>query len=121
MYFACYIILFSIHTILQTAARFFLICIFVLSITPVIFLHNMFADHLDLKIEHHHKRTNEVAKAGIDCHTENFVAERNFLFMFHPVQFLLSAAFPALFSTYIQDFYSQHHFFAELRGPPVKA
>jgi nitrogenase subunit NifH len=92
--------------------------IFTLSITPVTFVHNLFAHHRDVKIVHNHTKTSEIAIAGINCNTENFVGENNFILSYSPL-LLLTAFIPSLYlDGYTRSFYSQHHFFAELRGPP---
>lgn len=109
------------NKILQRFISFLLICIFAFSITPVIVLHNLFADHSDIVINHNHIKSNEVAKAGINCHIESFVAERNFIASYTPLHLSYPANYSEFFSRYVLAFYSQHHFFAELRGPPAKA
>ena len=106
--------------ILPRLISIFLIAIFAFSITPVIVLHNFFADHSDTVIFHHHTKTNEVAKAGIDCHIDSFVAERNFIVPFTQIKFDHFLNFSPLSDKYILAFYFHHQLFAELRGPPVK-
>ncbi len=104
--------------------RFFallLICIFAMAITPAMFFHNMLAGHHDENIEHHHKRTNEIAKASINCHWDNMVCEQSFLnnstVISIATPFFCEAKPIASYSA----FFTQHHFYAELRGPPAIA
>ena len=111
----------SYTKILYRLISIFLIGVFTFSITPVIVLHNFFANHSDSVILHHHTKSQEVAKAGIDCHIENFVAERNFLVPYAQINFDHFTNFSPLSHKYIPPFYFHHRVFAELRGPPSKA
>ena len=93
--------------------------IFLLAITPTVVFHNALANHHDENIEHHHTKTHEIAKASINCHWDNMVCEQVFL----NNAALISIAVPFFceakpFDIY-SSFFSRHHFFAELRGPPM--
>ena len=106
--------------ILRRAICIFLMSIFAFSITPAIVLHNLFADHSDTVIFHHHTNAHEVAKAGTDCHIVDFVAERNFIVPYTHININSRAGFSD-FPNYFTSKYCPHfQFFKELRGPPVK-
>jgi hypothetical protein len=88
-------------------------------ITPVSIYHDLFADHSDIHIEHNHFHGSEVAKAGIDCDDIGFVADKNYLFTITSVNFKCRGITCIFYSKPGENFYSQHHFYAELRGPPA--
>jgi hypothetical protein len=110
----------QLSTTIRRIISIVLIGVFAISITPAILLHNLFSDHVDTKVHHNHTLTSEVSTAGVDCHCESFVAETNFLYAI-PSLGIEPLEAPA--SVYVvhsnQSFYTQHHFYAELRGPPA--
>lgn len=89
-----------------------------MSITPVFFVHTMFASHQDKKSSASAKGY-QFSVGGINCHCEDFVAEAQFL---NDAQ-IISITTPKVFSFFNDavgyTFFSQHHFFSELRGPPA--
>lgn len=106
-------------TILRRTLGVAMLCIFALAITPSVVFHNMLAHHTDETIQHHHKKSREVANAGINCHWDNLVCEGSFLNDFSPVNISGPLNFGATYAPSFHAFYSQHHFYAELRGPPA--
>ena len=99
-----------------------LITLFAFGITPVILLHNLIADHTDVSYHDAQLKGTQVSKSGINCHCESFVVEAQFLNTFKPISLIAPDVLPSLLNTfYKSNFYSQHHFFAELRGPPCFA
>lgn len=109
------------ETILRRIISIILICIFAFSITPAIVFHDLFSAHADYDIVHNHKHNSEVAKAGINCHFDSFVGKTSFVNLFTPFNFEPHNINTAFLIIRNQNFYSQHHFYAELRGPPVRA
>jgi hypothetical protein len=95
-----------------------MICILVISITPVTLYHDLLSDHIDKNIQHKHSDQTEVATGSVNCHMDGFVADKNYTFTIESFDFRC----PGITCLYIHkpapDFYSQHHFYAELRGPP---
>lgn len=95
-----------------------LICIFALSITPVFFVHTMFASHKD-KVNSTSAKGYQLSPGGFNCNCEDFVAEGQYL---NDGQ-IISINIPQAFSVYNEKagytFFSQHHFYSELRGPPA--
>ena len=96
-----------------------LLIIFTFSITPKNILHHIIASHEDdICLLTNHDLTS-VHKAGFHCSCENLVAESPFIetIVFHELKA------PIVFSVFAArdgyHFYSIHHFFAELRGPPA--
>jgi hypothetical protein len=108
-------------TILHHVISLFLICVFAFSITPAIVFHDLFSGHSDHDIQHHHKQNSEIAKAGINCHFDNFVCGSSFVDLFTPLIFKTAKSRAFFLIIRNQNFHSHHHFFAELRGPPVFA
>jgi len=116
----CSIVLIISETISRKILSLILICIFAFSITPAITIHNLFSAHTDREIQHHHKHISEIAAAGFNCHLDNFVSNSNFINFFTPLTFELLNNSPVSLIVKDQTFFSQHHFYAELRGPPSK-
>ena len=108
-------------TIFQKIFASLLICIFAFSITPSIAIHNLFAHHTDKDIQHHHAQTNEVATAGYNCHFDNLVCEGSFLSSINIILEKPVVTVTIYRAAYSKSFYSLHHFFTELRGPPFSA
>lgn len=96
-----------------------LIGIFAFSITPKKTIHRWIADHKDQSLANAAQHGNMVGIAGYHCNTDNLVTDTPFNLYIHPL--LLTA--PAAISVYRGDmtasFYSLHHFYSELRGPPI--
>ena len=96
-----------------------LIVVLALSITPVIILHTLTANHKDVSYANKQQSGNQYSKTGINCNCINFVAEASFINTFTLNNFT-APKWVLVFSNYYREiFYSQHHFYPELRGPPV--
>lgn len=108
-----------LQTIQRRIVSLLLICLFTFSITPSIVLHNMLADHHDETLHHHHSQSNELAKAGANCHFDTLVCEASYLNNIVPISIKPPIFDEALYISSYPTFYSQHHFYAELRGPPA--
>ncbi|MEP6713848.1 MAG: hypothetical protein ABJA37_15585 [Ferruginibacter sp.] len=98
-----------------------LIGVFALSITPVIVLHKIAANHKDISYANKQQKGDQYSKAGINCNCINFVAEAPFINTFSPINFTFPKSVSSFTNYYRETFYSQHHFYAALRGPPVAA
>ncbi|MDQ6814784.1 MAG: hypothetical protein M3040_13690 [Bacteroidota bacterium] len=107
------------YIILQRIIAILLMCIFALSITPSVVFHNLFSTHKDHDIAHNHTHSNEIAKAGINCHFNNLVCKNHFIILSTAPSSASKDFSARAMITSAQHFYSQHHFFAELRGPPT--
>ncbi len=104
--------------LIQKLISSFFICLLALSITPRIILHNLVANHRDGGFSTPNSKQTEVSKAGFNCHFDDLVAESPFIATEE-----IQVAPPLLsFKLLIQfskiSFFSRHHFYAELRGPP---
>lgn len=97
----------------------FLICAFALSITPVIFLHSLAANHKDVPVGFKKDNTQKISRATFNCNIENCVAQSPFIPAIEVPKYTVVNHFISLTSFYKNDFYSRHHFFCELRGPPT--
>jgi hypothetical protein len=96
-----------------------LTCLIAISITPTSIYHDLFADHTDTVIIHEHLHDTEVTRAGIDCDNLGFVADKNYLFSMDLLDIVCPAPTVVFHNNPYQQFFSQHHFYAELRGPPT--
>ena len=96
-----------------------MICILVVSITPVSLYHDLLSDHTDSSIQLTDSGKTEIGIAGINCHIDGFVADKNYTFSISSVEFKCPVVTCFYVSKPVPDFYSQHHFYAELRGPPA--
>ncbi|MBS1497013.1 MAG: hypothetical protein JSS85_09015 [Bacteroidetes bacterium] len=97
----------------------FLIVVFALSITPVIFLHKIAANHTDISYANKHIKCRQLSKAGIHCQCINFVAEAPFLNDLAVVSFSKVQSFIPIHFSYKELFLSQNKYYEELRGPPL--
>ena len=96
----------------------FLICAFALSITPVFFLHTLVANHKDGYVGLKKDNTQKISKSTLNCNVENCVAHSPFVPTIDVTKNEIAKHFINLNIFYKNDFYSRHHFFCELRGPP---
>lgn len=97
----------------------FLLLVFVLSICPKSFLHNIFSKHIDSVLKKKSDSPLQLTAAGYNCDCDNLVAESSFVN--DPQEF----SFPIFtsFSSYVineASYSSISEFNSSLRGPPVK-
>lgn len=107
------------NSILRKFAGVMLISIFTCTMTPAVIFHDILTRHVDADIQHNHTHQNEYAKAGYNCHTQGFIAEQTFAASATSFQVHQPLPLSPLFSEVVHTFFSQHHFYAELRGPPA--
>lgn len=95
-----------------------LICIFAISITPVFFVHTLFAAHKDNKGS---TKTSgyQLSAGGYNCKCDDFVAEGQFLNNASVISIISTKSFSVYNFPFGYSFLSQHHFFFSLRGPPT--
>ena len=104
---------------LRTGIGGVLLLLFALGITPVSLLHDAVSHHTDVCYHQFNIKGKLITKADINCHCISFVAEANFLNNYQPVVIKSPKPLPARqFAFLMLPFYSQHHFYSELRGPP---
>ena len=96
----------------------FLICAFALSITPVIFLHALVANHKDGYVGFKIDNTQKISKSTFNCKVENCVAQSPFIPAMGIAKYAVVKHFISLNKFYKNNFYCRHYFFCELRGPP---
>ena len=89
-----------------------------LGITPTVFLHRIAANHIDSVDILKKGCCNHISKATIHCSLENSAAYSPFIFSIAAPSVLpiLNCIIPI--PLYKNNFYSIHHFYCELRGPP---
>ena len=96
----------------------FLICILGLSITPLFVAHTLFATHKD-KSQNNSLTGIQLSESGYNCNCENFVAEGQFVKDCLSFE-IISINVQTIYNTSRgYTFFTQPHFFSELRGPPV--
>jgi len=98
-----------------------LLLIFAIGSSPKIFFHDLLAKHKDTIgcTKNHHSTA--VHKQGINCHFDDLVVTAPFVPTPSVVDCALTLSFQKPEDHFTIDFYSQHHFFSELRGPPSQA
>ena len=96
----------------------FLICAFALSITPIFFLHALVANHKDGYVGFKKDNVQKIGKATFNCNIENCVAQSPFIPIIEVTKYESAKKIISLNEFYKNGFYSRHHFFCELRGPP---
>ncbi|MEO7485575.1 MAG: hypothetical protein ABIU77_00685 [Ferruginibacter sp.] len=96
-----------------------LIVVFAIGITPVAILHTLSANHTDISYADKNQQGDQYAKAGVSCKTIDFVAEAQFLAAPGTNIAAISKPLSVYNSFFASTFYSRHHFYAALRGPPV--
>ena len=108
------------HSTIQRLLSSFLLVLFAFSITPKKVLHDLVANHRDT----HSKAcsdnsTTKIVKAGFNCNCDNLVVESPFVNDLVPVHFNVAKQFAQQQTFFRNNFNSLHHFYSELRGPPV--
>jgi hypothetical protein len=106
------------HSFIKKLVSSFFLCLLTLSITPRIILHDLVADHRD-GLSGSSTNGTELFQAGFNCHFENFVAESPFTPTIEVSIDVPLSSFPPVDSIYLTHYFSQHEFFADLRGPPA--
>jgi hypothetical protein len=97
-----------------------MLIIFGFSITPKIILHNIVANHKDTPFQSGDNASAQLYAAGFNCNCDNLVVESPFTSDFNPLEIKAIIFFKPHFAEIITSFYSQHHFYSELRGPPAE-
>lgn len=92
---------------------------FTLSITPKIYLHDLFAGHTDAVIKASNDGKAQVYSKGYNCDCNSLVATSPFTEESDAVSSILPVAYPSLFISLTTPVYACGHNFLELRGPPT--
>ena len=89
-----------------------------LGITPKIFLHKFAANHKDNTITLKKTAETNITKAGFNCNVENSVAYSPFTYFITATVYrpIINGSSPISF--FRNSFFTNHHFYCELRGPP---
>lgn len=97
-----------------------MLLIFSLSITPKLFLHNIFANHKDTLyyLTGNDPKNFQLNKVGINCQCINLVAEAPFINYDDPIQIIAPDFFSEKKPGFCLSFYDARHFFSAFRGPP---
>lgn len=96
----------------------FLLFVFAFSITPKVFLHDVFAGHIDVQQQKNTKGAYHLNKAGFNCDKQGFVATSPFLADEQAICFCDFVPF-SIFIDGAIDLYSSDKLFSLLRGPPA--
>ncbi len=95
---------------------------FALSITPKKILHNWIADHQDrVPVAVQDLGSKTVAMAGYHCNVDSLVVESPFQLFAYTSPQNESILFGLVIVEPLASFFSLHHFYSELRGPPSVA
>lgn len=104
---------------IQKSISIFLLCLFTISITPVILIHNLVANHKDGGYGNVNQQGHQYSKGKINCHCIDFVAESPFINVLISFDLNKPQTLPAFNFYYSETFFPQYHFFIEQRGPPA--
>ena len=97
----------------------FLLLVFAFSITPKLFLHTLFAGHVDNVVVKNSKAPYQITHSGFNCDKDGVVATSPFV----AEDAVINFPFPIFFSAYISgetSFNSAEKLFYRLRGPPAE-
>jgi hypothetical protein len=107
------------NTIIRSLLAGLMLGIFAFSITPRIALHDFVAHHKDTPFKSNFGEDAQLNKAGFNCSCDNLVVESPFTDEFNPSQVIVATYFPLPLVENTSNFNTGHHFYFELRGPPV--
>ena len=79
----------------------------------------MVADHKDQSLDKAAQHGTMVGVAGYHCNTDNLVTNTPFNLYIQPFILPATTTISVDKGVMIASFYSLHHFYSELRGPPV--
>lgn len=91
-----------------------------LGITPKIFLHNLFAKHIDNSIKNYGDKPYQYFNSGFNCNCDNLVAESNFENNAQVFTINVSATY-CVYAFQKFSFHSIPGIYSPLRGPPVNS
>ncbi|MEO8768741.1 MAG: hypothetical protein ABI402_01595 [Ferruginibacter sp.] len=95
-----------------------LVCTFAISVTPVIVLHDIAANHKDVSSGTTKEQGDHYSKYRINCHCVDFVAESPFINDFIVYDPGITNKIVAHKCFYDKTFSPQHQFLKPQRGPP---
>jgi len=111
----------NLSTTIRKIISALLLFIFALSITPLVVIHKLAANHIDISYRDNNQKKTQYSKAGVNCYLLDLVAENKFLHYYISFDFTIVKLFPNGYGNYKKSFHTRHHFYAELRGPPAVA
>ena len=106
---------------IRTVLAVLMLMVFAFSVTPKILLHNLVANHKDSEIKSNFSNEEQFSKSGFNCNCDNLVVESPFVNDFIPVHLSAAKQFAQHQTFFRNGFASFHHFYLELRGPPVNS
>lgn len=92
---------------------------FTLSITPKIYLHDLFAGHTDTITKVSADGKAQISSKGFNCECNSLVATSPFTEEPDAASSILPLVYPSLFISLTTPVYTCRHDFTELRGPPT--
>jgi hypothetical protein len=105
------------HTIFKNLCGVFLLCTFLLGVTPKYTLHNFTANHKDAP----HKKTNDgfqLNAAGFNCELNSIVATSAFTETVTDIRMPVLVHLNAFIELFSSPLLPTAHIYFELRGPP---
>ena len=98
-----------------------MLCIFVFSITPKQWLHDVITNHHDSRSPVSTDDKQSISISGFHCKCDNLVVQSPFI-NYEASEVINLPEFPVLHQIAIaSNFISSYHFFSSLRGPPSHA
>jgi hypothetical protein len=108
------------QSIIQRTLAFTLLLIFIFSITPKQYLHDLVASHTDFYSDTHNGKAT-VSQAGLNCHTEDQVVSTPFIETSCHLQLAIVPVFLDDTPSFFSFFYAPPLTTKDSRGPPSKA
>lgn len=106
------------RSVIQKFLAFGLLLIFVLSITPKLYLHDICADHTDFYGYTSNSDDTVISKAGFNCECQDLVVTTPFIQSHFSAEFTLPPADAGFITASYQQFILTTQYTKDLRGPP---
>jgi len=95
-----------------------MLCVFIFSITPKQWLHDVITNHKD-SWSYSFDGKQILSPSGFHCNCDCLVVQSPFIYYNGPAEINAPLFFVLHQTATISNLISAHHFFSELRGPPI--
>jgi hypothetical protein len=105
------------NRLIRSITAFVMLVFFSLSITPRLFLHELFADHQDMVLKEK-QHSDFVGKDGFTCDINDLVATSPFTYQYYELEFKQYSPYEKPVAFFVETVFRQVPHFNALRGPP---
>jgi hypothetical protein len=106
------------NTVIKNVIAVLMLCVFVFSITPKQWLHDVVTNHKDSRSGSIDDKQS-ISTSGFHCKCDNLVVQSPFINYEAPEVVNLPEFFVQYQTSIVSNLISAKHFFSELRGPPA--